>query len=764
MCGDDNRTCSYDLSCCPSTALCYNTTLASCVSGAWQLDGLVFLCLPSEMPSPLPSPPPAPSSPSPLPAYLSNGYYGPAQGCDKALNGFCERSCQLYGVTLARRDYGSDAGKKKWRCYALSALTGDARMYVSGTAHSNKYCTSHNQLRAALTRCKTTSPPPPPMSPPPPPPMFLGNGYYAPAEGCDEVLNAYCKSKCRKNGALTVARRDGPGSNKKWRCFELSVLSADTRTYVDTSGDSSKYCTKRKDSQLPGVLRSCKSAPLPPSPPPPPPASPSFLLNGYYRRANYCDEALNAYCARSCTDKLAVALTLARYDRGTDGGKKRWRCYATSALTGDTQKYLSGDEYCALHNPIKAAMAACKATSPPPPPPPSMFLSNGYYGPAQGCDEALNAYCKTSCKLAKTVARRDGPGPKMKWRCYELSALSADTRTYENGGNGGKYCTRAKANQLRGALASCVQARSSPSSQPPSPPPPSPPPLSLPPPLPASLPPPSPVPTPPPTPPPGAIDCSLDVDAVPPPADYAQYDCDGRPLYLGQRYHSSVNGPMRSDLCRRANTLVDMMADDPPLAALVEASFVEPPKTGAALCDEVRHLRELQTAVAGNPTWGAEIFQENQMGGVSLMSKRITDADANENCGCKKQRDWILSKFTEFMFPLTYYMKRHFDRIRATQLAPDLQAAVFLNTPSHGAYPSGHGATSAFLAIMCCAVDPSNCGSRNGTGYKARGYQVGLNREAASMHYPSDTAYAWLLAEKLSEHILQSPNELVPTC
>ena len=111
-------------------------------------------------------------------------------------------------------------------------------------------------------------------------------------------------------------------------------------------------------------------------------------------------------------------------------------------------------------------------------------------------------------------------------------------------------------------------------------------------------------------------------------------------------------------------------------------------------------------------------------------------------------------------------MKQHFDRIRATQLASDLLwNKGLLRVPDHGAYPSGHGATGAFLAYMCCALDPANCGERTGTrdsGYMARGYRIGFNRELATMHYPSDTEYSWFLAERVTERIIQQSPP--PTC
>ena len=75
-------------------------------------------------------------------------------------------------------------------------------------------------------------------------------GYYPPAQGCDEVMNAYCASSCNKP-YMTLARYGGPISI--WRCMPLSVLSEDTITVVGSGG----WCNRNRDNELPGVLASC---------------------------------------------------------------------------------------------------------------------------------------------------------------------------------------------------------------------------------------------------------------------------------------------------------------------------------------------------------------------------------------------------------------------------------------------------------------------------------------------------------------------------
>ena len=61
------------------------------------------------------------------------------------------------------------------------------------------------------------------------------------------------------------------------------------------------------------------------------------MSNGYYWKAEGCDEALHAFCKRSCSN--GGRLTLARFDRGDGESKKKWRCYDLVTLTDDTLRY-----------------------------------------------------------------------------------------------------------------------------------------------------------------------------------------------------------------------------------------------------------------------------------------------------------------------------------------------------------------------------------------------------------------------------------------
>ena len=59
---------------------------------------------------------------------LAAARYGPARGCDEALNAWCEANCphaQSHSPLFARLDTNQHSGPLTWRCYAKSTLTDD---------------------------------------------------------------------------------------------------------------------------------------------------------------------------------------------------------------------------------------------------------------------------------------------------------------------------------------------------------------------------------------------------------------------------------------------------------------------------------------------------------------------------------------------------------------------------------------------------------------------------------------------------------------
>ena len=86
-------------------------------------------------------------------AQSSLAAYGPAQGCEAALNDWCNYPdhCSLANehVLFARHSLGYKDVAQKWRCYARFALSYDGQEYATP---DKTYCTRDEQLTAELNR------------------------------------------------------------------------------------------------------------------------------------------------------------------------------------------------------------------------------------------------------------------------------------------------------------------------------------------------------------------------------------------------------------------------------------------------------------------------------------------------------------------------------------------------------------------------------------------------------------------------------------
>lgn len=94
--------------------------------------------------------------------------------------------------------------------------------------------------------------------------------------------------------------------------------------------------------------------------------------------------------------------------------------------------------------------------------------------------------------------------------------------------------------------------------------------------------------------------------------------------------------------------------------------------------------------------------------------------------------------------------KRDFMRIRPNGLAPDLN--LVFDNPGHPAYPSGHATQGYMTALVLSLVDPAHEAQ-----YKALGFDVGLRREIAGVHYPSDSVAGRKLAQAILDKLVEVP-------
>lgn len=94
--------------------------------------------------------------------------------------------------------------------------------------------------------------------------------------------------------------------------------------------------------------------------------------------------------------------------------------------------------------------------------------------------------------------------------------------------------------------------------------------------------------------------------------------------------------------------------------------------------------------------------------------------------------------------------KKDFMRIRPNGLAPELK--LVFDNPGHPAYPSGHATQGYITALVLSLVDPAHADQ-----YKAMGFDIGLRREIAGVHYPTDSIAGRKLAQAVLDKLMEVP-------
>ena len=87
-------------------------------------------------------------------------------------------------------------------------------------------------------------------------------------------------------------------------------------------------------------------------------------------------------------------------------------------------------------------------------------------------------------------------------------------------------------------------------------------------------------------------------------------------------------------------------------------------------------------------------------------------------------------------------LKKRFSRLRPSAVLPEIEPVV--PVPWHFSYPSGHATQVAVIAEILARVAP-----RQATRLRELAYRVGLNREVAGLHYPSDSVAGFALGRWL---------------
>jgi hypothetical protein len=91
------------------------------------------------------------------------------------------------------------------------------------------------------------------------------------------------------------------------------------------------------------------------------------------------------------------------------------------------------------------------------------------------------------------------------------------------------------------------------------------------------------------------------------------------------------------------------------------------------------------------------------------------------------------------------YLKLKHMRARPVQICPSVFPTIM--TPPHPSYPSGHALEAKLVAMFLERVTAKSLH----LPLHALADRIGVNREYAGVHYPSDTQRSWEIAEMINK-------------
>lgn len=170
-----------------------------------------------------------------------------------------------------------------------------------------------------------------------------------------------------------------------------------------------------------------------------------------------------------------------------------------------------------------------------------------------------------------------------------------------------------------------------------------------------------------------------------------------------------------------------------------------PSNSSAETQSELDTLRRYEKHLR-SPEQRAHIETENTM---HRMYEPFEKAGLFISAGNKPAVDVIDVAHIELSYFIVKY-KKAFNRVRPNTLAPDLN--LIFDNPKHASYPSGHATQGYMTALILAALDPAHADQ-----YKALGYDMGLRREIAGVHYPSDSDIGRKLAQQVLDKLMEVP-------
>lgn len=193
------------------------------------------------------------------------------------------------------------------------------------------------------------------------------------------------------------------------------------------------------------------------------------------------------------------------------------------------------------------------------------------------------------------------------------------------------------------------------------------------------------------------------------------------------------------------------LKDIPQATALMEIesqhfSIAPPPSDDSAITrSEIEHLKRLA--------------ENRSSKDIILITKEHLDPYKRffEILEIEQQDYPQLNKLIRFLATESYlpalHFKYKFSRTRPYQI--DRTLVTVIDGPPHASYPSGH-ATQAYLIALVLSEAFSQ-DDRRANELMDLGKDIGIRREIAGVHYPSDTQAGFQLAEQLKLWIQEKP-------
>ena len=256
-----------------------------------------------------------------------------------------------------------------------------------------------------------------------PTPHSSMHAAYAPAKGCDNVLNAWCEGNCPHAplhsplfARLDTNQNGGPVT---WRCYAKSTLSDDLMQYKQ--GET--YCTRPQ--HLGGVLVEClKRKALGPGNPAPP-ASPLQQPAQQQTQAQYARSAANPRkppplpppSFPGCEDLVSECAVWASYDECRQ---------ATDYMLA---KCPASCGQCRQGGPPKPS-----PRTPPPSPPPPTTEPKGQQQKEDEEARRAHTYCASPCDKAAGAQRCSGRGTCAEWKGHAFCVCAVRQLSGSNPG------------------------------------------------------------------------------------------------------------------------------------------------------------------------------------------------------------------------------------------------------------------------------------------------------------------------------------------